>query len=111
MPPSPSRRLSLFLELDLEGAGRRRAHVHPGRRLHVGMAELEHDFGRVPGPAVLVDRPAAQDERVVVEVEVRGVEEEHLADLVGRALLAEEGHVELVGRVPHQLREVGEAVG
>ena len=72
------------LELDAVVAEDPRPHVPFGGRLHVRVAELEHDLGIAQREAVLVGDASSQDEGVVVEPEVRGVEEEHLADLQRR---------------------------
>ena len=74
-------RQGLGLELDAVVAVDVRPHVHLGRRLRVGVAELEDDLGSPDREAVLVGNAAAQDEGVVVEPEVLGVDEQHLADL------------------------------
>src|SRR5262249_3205718 len=55
-------------------------HVHPGGLVHVRMPELEDDFRIADGESVLVGDAQAQDEGVVVELEVPRIEEENLAD-------------------------------
>ena len=77
-------RQGLGLELDPVVAEDLRPHVRLGGHLHVRVAELEDDLRIAQREAVLVGDASAQDEGVVVEPEVRGVQEEHLADLQRR---------------------------
>ena len=81
-------------------------------RLQVGMPELEDDLGLADGEAVLVGDAAAQNEGVVVEAEVIGIDEQHFADLdrlldeaFGRVLYAV-----LFGGLLKDLAEVEEAL-
>src|SRR5215510_369761 len=74
-------RQRLGLELDLVLPGGVRPHVQVRGGLEIGVAELENDLGLAQREAVLVTDPPAQDEGVVVEPEVRGVQKDHLADL------------------------------
>ena len=73
-------RQGLRLELDPVMAGEVRPHVQLGGRLQVRVAELEDDLWVADGEAVFVGDALAQDERVVVELEVGGVQEEHFPD-------------------------------
>src|SRR5262249_44136163 len=88
------------------------ADVHLGGGLDVRMPELEHDL-RVPhGEAVLVGDTAPQDEGVVVEAEVRRVQEEDLANLQRRIdeVLAGELDLGCHRRPAHDLGEIEEAL-
>jgi hypothetical protein len=69
-------RQGLRLELDPVVAGDVRTHVQFRGLLHIRVAELEHDFRVARGEAVYVSDAPAQDESMVVESEVSGVEEE-----------------------------------
>src|SRR5262249_22529303 len=71
----------LGLELDDEVSRDVEPHVHLGGLLHVRMPELEVDFRVADGKSVLVREAEAEDEGVVVELEVPGIEEENLTDL------------------------------
>ena len=72
-------RQGLDLELDPVVAGEAGPYVERSRRLHVRVAELEHDLRVADREVVRVAHAAAQDEGVVVEPEVLGVEKGHLA--------------------------------
>src|ERR1700757_854440 len=74
-------RQGLDLELDAVIAEDVRPDVGLGCRLQFGMPELEDDLGLADGEAVFVGNPAAQDEGVVVEAEVIGINEQYFSDL------------------------------
>src|SRR5438093_3805215 len=102
----------LRLELDLVDPGDMRTHVEVGGLLHVGMAELEDDLRVAHGKSVFVQDAPAQDEGVVVQAKVLGVEEHHLPDLGSLAveMAGREIDVGLLRRVLHDLREVEESL-
>ena len=74
-------RQGLDLELDAVIAQDVRPHVGFRAHLQVGVPELEDDLGLADGEAVLVGDSAAQNEGVVVQAEVIGINEQHFADL------------------------------
>ena len=74
-------RQGLDLELDAVIAQDVRPHVGFRAHLQVGVPELEDDLGLTDGEAILVGNAAAQNEGVVVQAEVVGINEEHFADL------------------------------
>src|SRR6266542_1975478 len=100
----------LRLELDLVDPGNMRAHIEVGGLLRVGMPELEDDFRVTHGKAVFVQDAPAQDEGVVVEAEVRGVQENHFPDLGPLAFELTGGEIDvgLLRRVLHDLGEIEE---
>ena len=76
------------------------------------MAELEDEFRRAGGKPVLIAETPAQDEGVVVETKVCGVEEEDLPDL-GKGILeslAGKVDVDTVRGLPDQPGKLPEAV-
>jgi hypothetical protein len=76
------------------------------------MAELEDEFRDADGKPVLIVETPAQDERVVIESKVCGVQEQDFPDLGERILetLAGEVNVHLFRGALHQLGKVSEAV-
>ena len=105
-------RQRLGLELDAVLAGDLRSHVDRGRGLLVRVAVLEDDLRVAGRKAVDVGDAAAQDERVVVEAEVRRVEEEDLAHLGPLAGLGVGDEADAGARrgALHQRAELPEAV-
>jgi hypothetical protein len=106
------------LELDPVVTRDTRPHVELRGRLHVRMAELEHHLRVAYGEAVLIGDAPSQDERIVVEPEIRGVQEEHFPDLgLQHHALRREPDTKLLGRPTHELAILlenlggGEAVG
>lgn len=71
----------LALELHPVISGDLRPDVRFAGGLDVQMAELEDNFLLADREAVLVGHPPPENEGVVVEPEVRGVDKQHLADL------------------------------
>jgi hypothetical protein len=65
-----------------------------------------------PREPLRVRDASTQDERVVVEAEVRGIQEQHLADLQRLGGEAVDGKIDarLFGRAPHHLGEIKEAL-
>ncbi len=74
-------RQGLDLELDAVIAQDIWPNVGFRAHLQIGMPELEDDLGFSDGEAVLVGDSAAQNESVVVQAEVVGINEQHFADL------------------------------
>ena len=82
MPPSFSLSGSgLALELDAMVAEDVGPHIGFRGNLHVRMTELEDDLRIADRKAVFVRNAAAQDECVVVQPEVLGIDEQHFTDL------------------------------
>jgi hypothetical protein len=76
------------------------------------MAELEDEFRDADSKTVLVVETSAQDERVVIEPKVCGVQEQDFPDLGERILeaLSREVNAHLFRGAPHQLGKLPEAV-
>jgi hypothetical protein len=74
-------RQRLGLELDPVAAGELRADIEVRGGVEIRVPELEHDLRITCREAVFVGNPPPQDESVVVEPEVRRVQEHHLAEL------------------------------
>src|SRR5580693_9783100 len=74
-------RKSFGFELDAVLAGDVWTHIEPGRLLFIRMAELEDYLGIAHGKAVHVGNTPPQDERIVVETEIRSVAEGDLPNL------------------------------
>jgi hypothetical protein len=76
------------------------------------MAELEDEFRDADGKAVLIAETPAQDERVIIESKVCGVQEQDFPDLGEGILetLSGEVNVHLFRGAPHQLGKLSEAV-
>ena len=73
-------RQGLRLEFDPVIAGNVRPHVEFSGLLDVRVPELENDFRLARGKAVSVANTPSQDERIVVEPEVGGIQEQHFPD-------------------------------
>ena len=86
------------------------ADVHLGRFLHVGMAEFEDNLGVADGEAVFVGHAATQDERIVLQLEVGGIEKQDFANLRSRVFegLAGKADVGSLGGAFHDFAEVVE---
>ena len=63
------------------GAADLRPHICFRRGLYVRVAELENDLRIADGKAVLVGNSPSQDQGIVVEPEVLGVDKQDFADL------------------------------
>ena len=72
-------RKCLSLKLDSILAGNLRPHVQLRRLLHFRMPELEDDLRIANWKTVFISDAPSQDEGIVVETEVLGVEEYHLS--------------------------------
>jgi hypothetical protein len=97
-------RQRLRLEFDPVIAGDVRPHVEFGGLLDVRVAVFENDFRVAGGEAIHVPYTPAQDERMVVEPEVRGIQEHHFPDpgLEQQALVVVVD-AKLLRRLRHQL--------
>src|ERR1700722_3983426 len=106
-PISPGlifQRQDLRLELDPIVTGDLRPHVLFRGLLHVRVAELEDDFRFARREAVFVEYPPSQDERMVIELEIGGVQEEHFTDLRFKDhILIDEVDPEILCGPRHQL--------
>jgi hypothetical protein len=91
------------LELDFVVGPELGPHIHLGGFLEVRMAELEDEFRDADGKPVLIVETPAQDERVVIEPKVCGVQEQDFPDLGERILeaLSGEVNVHLFRGAPH----------
>src|SRR6266536_2584149 len=97
-------RQGLRLELDPVITGDVRPHVQVRSLLHVRVAELENDFRFARREAIFVRNAPSQDERMVVEPEVGGVQEEHFPDLgLKDHTLVDEPNTELLRRARNQV--------
>src|SRR5688572_26471882 len=74
-------RQGLRLEFDTVIARDVRAHIGLGGLLQIGAAMLEDDFRVADRKTILIGNAATQDEGVVVETKIRGVQEQHFANL------------------------------
>jgi hypothetical protein len=76
------------------------------------MAELEDEFRGADGKAVFIVETPAQDERVVIESKVCGIQEQDFPDLGERILETLSGKVDvrIFRGAPHQLGKPPEAV-
>ena len=81
-------RQRLALELDPVLAEDLRPNVGLGRPLYVGVPVLEDDLGVPDWKAVLIRDAPPQNEGIVVQPEVVGVDEENLTDLERRGVKA-----------------------
>src|SRR5258706_16149347 len=100
------------LELDAVVTGDLRPHVQFCGLLHVRVAELEDDFRLARREAVFVGHTPSQDERMVVELEIGGVQEDHFADLgLKHHTLIDEVDTEFLGGPRHELAILEEGFG
>src|SRR5262249_11300463 len=70
-----------FFEFDGVRAGQQGSDVDRCRHLMVGMAELKREFVIGLRQAFLIEHPPAKDKTMIVEAELRCVEEKHLTQM------------------------------
>src|SRR6202008_2115717 len=100
-------------ELDAVVTRNARPDVHLRRGLQIGVTVLEDDF-RIPDQeTVFVQEPPAQDERVLIKQEIRGIQEQDFAQSRLDVLEAHgvEADVGLQGGLSDKVAEVAEGLG